>query len=614
LNRWPFALVLVLACSPPRSQPRKLLDGAIPSEGTGGGSGESGSTGGGVGGAGGSDAGMHLGPDAPVAGSEAGTPAEAGTADVPAGVDVPVGTDVPFGSDVRTEPPPDSSGPLDTGSTKLPNGAACSAASACVSTLCADGVCCESACSGQCEACGPQGKCAAVTGSPVGGRPACAGQGVCAGSCDGSNRQSCRYPAAEKQCASASCQGSTAYSSAVCDGTGACLAQTTVSCSSGCAGSICVGGCSASNPCPGDQFCSASKCFPRRSEGVSCIASDQCTSNHCVDGVCCDSPCADICYSCRMATTGTAEGHCAPSKAGIPHSGCLVSTPSTCGLDGKCDGIGNCRKYPAGTTCKTESCPQGSSTHSTSGSCDGNGACSGSSMSSCMNFLCDATSNRCKTTCADSAADCISSTYCSGSSCVPKKAPGQPCASPLECSSNLCGGACCNPGIPCSCTSQSAANLLTNAGFDQNLDGWTQGPGNGSITHTSDDYEGCPGSGSARITVVGPSFTRLEQCVPLDGDTWTYYFNVKGRNLDSGTSTNCEVHLFTDNQCSSAFTHAGTISVSGTTWGPGGASKSFQPPAPAFSAAVSCQAQAGGPGGGAAEIDFVYLGKTPGMF
>ncbi|MGH2532184.1 MAG: hypothetical protein ACRDJW_07725, partial [Thermomicrobiales bacterium] len=36
---------------------------------------------------------------------------------------------------------------------RLPNGAACTRATQCASLTCADGICCDSACTGQCEAC-----------------------------------------------------------------------------------------------------------------------------------------------------------------------------------------------------------------------------------------------------------------------------------------------------------------------------------------------------------------------------------------------------------------------------------------------------------------------------
>src|SRR5690606_22545406 len=68
---------------------------------------------------------------------------------------------------------------------------------------CVDGVCCNSACEGQCQACDtPENKGTCVTiGSPseplapVGGRPACAGAGTgCEGFCDGQSATSCSYP------------------------------------------------------------------------------------------------------------------------------------------------------------------------------------------------------------------------------------------------------------------------------------------------------------------------------------------------------------------------------------------------------------------------------------
>src|SRR6478609_11569019 len=46
-------------------------------------------------------------------------------------------------------------------------GAACTADSECESNSCTDGICCERACDGQCEACNVRGKCAAVRGDPV---------------------------------------------------------------------------------------------------------------------------------------------------------------------------------------------------------------------------------------------------------------------------------------------------------------------------------------------------------------------------------------------------------------------------------------------------------------
>ncbi|HEY3353623.1 MAG TPA: dickkopf-related protein, partial [Polyangia bacterium] len=56
---------------------------------------------------------------------------------------------------------------------KLALGGACGADTQCLSSHCADGVCCDDACLGQCQACTAAGHCAAVAGPPRGGRPAC---------------------------------------------------------------------------------------------------------------------------------------------------------------------------------------------------------------------------------------------------------------------------------------------------------------------------------------------------------------------------------------------------------------------------------------------------------
>jgi hypothetical protein len=72
---------------------------------------------------------------------------------------------------------------------------------------CADGVCCDAACTGQCQACdlpGKAGTCSTVTsGPPHGMRPACRGSGACEGFCDGTSASTCADSANE--CAAAVC-------------------------------------------------------------------------------------------------------------------------------------------------------------------------------------------------------------------------------------------------------------------------------------------------------------------------------------------------------------------------------------------------------------------------
>jgi len=74
-------------------------------------------------------------------------------------------------------------------------GQPCTSPGSCTSNFCIDGVCCNAACSGQCEACdvtGAIGLCSAVSGPPHTMRPACTGDAPsCIGTCDGANRAGC---------------------------------------------------------------------------------------------------------------------------------------------------------------------------------------------------------------------------------------------------------------------------------------------------------------------------------------------------------------------------------------------------------------------------------------
>ncbi len=82
------------------------------------------------------------------------------------------------------------------------DGQPCSDAAACKSGNCVDGVCCNVACGGQCQACdvkGKEGTCAVVAGPPHSTRPTC-GDGVCAGTCDGVESLKCSYPKDGEAC------------------------------------------------------------------------------------------------------------------------------------------------------------------------------------------------------------------------------------------------------------------------------------------------------------------------------------------------------------------------------------------------------------------------------
>ena len=128
------------------------------------------------------------------------------------------------GTDDATSPNGEGGGP---GPSKpKPLGEACASAGECESGFCADGVCCNTACGGQCEACAgaTKGTCAIVTGIPIAPRPPCTGAGTsCGGTCAGAS--SCTYVGAGTICG-ASCAGT-------CDGAGTCSDTVGGSCAGG---------------------------------------------------------------------------------------------------------------------------------------------------------------------------------------------------------------------------------------------------------------------------------------------------------------------------------------------------------------------------------------------
>lgn len=146
-------------------------------------------------------------------------------------------------------------------------GAACSEARQCGTGHCVDGVCCDTACDGRCEACaepGRAGTCSPVQGAPRGARPACATDGTaCGGACDGSGRAACAYPGAETACRAATCGGGVASSPSACVGSGACPASAVLPCGLyTCGPEACRVGCAGDADCAEGAACAAGACVP----------------------------------------------------------------------------------------------------------------------------------------------------------------------------------------------------------------------------------------------------------------------------------------------------------------------------------------------------------------
>jgi len=233
--------------------------------------------------------------------------------------------------------------PVDSGRS---NGSACQTGSECGSGFCVDGVCCNNACSGLCERCdisSSVGMCSPVpSGSdpdfecdPFGAPTTTSDGGVsdsgmsdatsdvasdavapppmrvrsaCGGLCDGARM--CRFPDNTTRCAPANCTNSTTSNTPKCNGTGRCV-DSTSSCTNNLAcGSMtgqCPMFCGSSRDCTTGFFCEGTSqaCRPRKGNGITCTSSDECSSNFCVNGLCCNTACADplSCNAPGMAGT-----------------------------------------------------------------------------------------------------------------------------------------------------------------------------------------------------------------------------------------------------------------------------------------------------------------------
>jgi hypothetical protein len=289
-----------------------------------------------------------------------------------------------------------------TGSCKLKLGQACNLSTSCASGFCADGVCCNKACSGGCDRCDATGSCNIVTAGTAGENPTCGGF--------------------------------------VCDGV-----------NPGCPGS-----CTNDGDCADGQFCAANGvCTPRKGNGIACNpavdckdpACSECTGAACVDGVCCDTTCTGLCQACAAALKqGGPDGKCGPAKEGTnPHNDTCPSDPLVpCGPDGKCSGSGGCRAFaPAGRSCGASQCTDGNK--AIGNICSGGGACVNNTVGvSCFDYVCDVATGSCPNSCTDDT-QCSPTAYCKAGSCVPKASNGGACTEEKQCASGLCvDGYCCN--------------------------------------------------------------------------------------------------------------------------------------------------------------------------
>jgi hypothetical protein len=171
----------------------------------------------------------------------------------------------------------------DTCAEKRRDGEACTGPEQCQSSFCADGVCCESACRAQCEACaepGSEGRCSAVTGAPRGEREPCAGDpDVCGGECDGADVSECHYAPATRACGGSCTDGREIPRT--CDGEGACAEGRERSC--------------------GDYACDADACRASCDDDSHCATARKCVDGACIPEAPAAEPSDDGGCGCRVA-------------------------------------------------------------------------------------------------------------------------------------------------------------------------------------------------------------------------------------------------------------------------------------------------------------------------
>ena len=129
---------------------------------------------------------------------------------------------------------------------------------------CVDGVCCSTACTGQCQACNTSsmlGTCVTITGTPVGARPGCNQSdpaNVCTSmTCDGTSATACTsFVGTETTCGIASCIDGLGTPGAVCEGDGGCVKVSPASCGVyGCVADMCATTCNNTSECSPGNFC-----------------------------------------------------------------------------------------------------------------------------------------------------------------------------------------------------------------------------------------------------------------------------------------------------------------------------------------------------------------------
>jgi hypothetical protein len=311
------------------------------------------------------------------------------------------------------------------GACKKVLGQACGGTAECLSGFCADGVCCNAACGGDCVTCNASGTCVNVAS---GQQDTCAPGSVCngVGTCKLINGQVCGGGA---ECMSTFCVDGRCCNSSCNTPCHACNVA-------GNEGSCVVSSVGTQDLCAANQVCSAAGTCKLVSGQACGNDGTLCASGLCVDGVCCDTTCGQACHACNVPGT---EGVCAPDAA-------LVGTQDACSSNEVCNAAGSC-KLNNGELCGNDG------TLCVSGNCT-DGVCCGTACTQACH-ACDVPGS--EGVCApDPAANglpdtCNLNEVCDATgSC--KLMEGEPCVDGTLCASGNCtDGVCCNASCGQAC-------------------------------------------------------------------------------------------------------------------------------------------------------------------
>lgn len=215
---------------------------------------------------------------------------------------------------------------------------ACSTKNECVTGYCADGVCCNAACSSTCESCinadtgGIDGICGYIQ-TNTDPYNECGGTDVCNGS------GSCVKILGEPCATGSDCLSGNCVDGVCCDTSCKYSCEACIATKTGGADGTCeniIANTDPDNECADSLVCGVTGVCGKPL-GAKCSTGSECSSKICVEGgVCCNTTCSSTCESCIGVLTGGVDGTCSHITDGLDPYG-------ECGATHYCNGYGGCQ-------------------------------------------------------------------------------------------------------------------------------------------------------------------------------------------------------------------------------------------------------------------------------